>query len=288
MKSIALVAGIAMAMTLAAAPSGSAGTGAKEQLLVEGSLCDVDVTPPDPLTGLRTAVVRGGPVSAGTPERPVTDIYLICSLQVGHPTHAGPDLARTTTWDVGTVTQAPVEVTVPAGDATLYSCSEIWVNTPLGHRSDVYDASTGRFAPATDTAVVCVAVGINTQFAGVVTVVTPDISGSCQYTGATTLTGQIQFMFGGGTTSYSTEPTSIQAVGTRATCTLMSPPQGIPGEPGLLSMSTDIRLSGSVAVTMPALTPPWPLRPVDICVSGDAQFGPAPRSVTLAEVCSPG
>lgn len=115
---------------------------------------------------------------------------------------------------------------------------------------------------------------------------TMEMSGKCEYVGVTTLTGQIQFVFGGTTTSYSTVPASSQSIGTRATCTMISPQQpGVPGSPPTLTLTTDIRLSGNAAVTVPALTPPWPLRPVTICVSGDAQFGPAPGERTLGQNC---
>ena len=143
--------------------------------------------------------------------------------------------------------------------------------------------------------------GVNTQFAGSVTASTEDVvdvsgddseigslelAGKCAYVGVTTLTGGIQFVIGGAATSYSTVPLSVQPVGTRVTCTLRSPAQGIPGEEGPLSHSTEIRMAGAAAVTTPAQTVPWPLRPVQICVSGDAQYGPAPAEEFLAEVCT--
>ena len=113
-----------------------------------------------------------------------------------------------------------------------------------------------------------------------------ELAGKCAYVGVTTLTGQIQFAFGGATESYSTEPASIQPIGTRATCTIKSPPQGLPGELGLLTQVTDIRLSGAVAAAPPGMTPPWPLRPVLICVSGDAQYGPTPKEKVLTQTCA--
>ena len=143
--------------------------------------------------------------------------------------------------------------------------------------------------------------GVATQFAGEIVATTEslttargdsshigttELAGKCAYVGVTTLTGQIQFAFGGATESYSTIPASVQPIGTRATCTLISDQQPIPGSPPTVSMVTDIRMSGAAAATPPALTPPWPLRPVRICVSGDAQYGPTPADRTLAQICT--
>ena len=145
--------------------------------------------------------------------------------------------------------------------------------------------------------------GIETQFAGEIVASTEDVTepdpeddsdagalqlaGKCAYVGVTTPEGQIRFAFTGETASYSTVPESAQSVGTRATCTLISPRQPqVPDSPPTLTLITDIRLGGSVAATVPALTDPWPLRPVRICVSGDAQFGPIPAQKTLKRACT--
>lgn len=114
------------------------------------------------------------------------------------------------------------------------------------------------------------------------------LNGECSFNlSNVTLGGLAQYTFGGSMTSYSTVPASIQSIGTRATCTLISPTQpGVPGSPPTLSMSTDIRLSGPVAVTPPATTPLWPFRPTIVCVSGDAQFGPTPSEETMPQFCS--
>ena len=140
-----------------------------------------------------------------------------------------------------------------------------------------------------------VTVGVHAQVAGQVvsaTVTVPPalptfvMSGKCAYVGVTTIDGKIQFVFGGETTSYSAVPTSIQSVATRATCTIVSPAQGLPGEMGTLTMSIDIRAAGPAAATPPGVTDAWPLRPVRICVSGDAHFGPIPAETTLPLACS--
>ena len=121
----------------------------------------------------------------------------------------------------------------------------------------------------------------------VTSVRTVEIVGKCAYVGATTLTGLVQFAFSGETVSYSTVPNSPTPVGTRATCTLISPHQpSVPNSPPTLTMSTDNRLSGAVAATAPAVTQPWPMRPVAICVSGEALYSPAPVTRVLDQVCS--
>lgn len=146
--------------------------------------------------------------------------------------------------------------------------------------------------------------GVSTQFAGEIIAATAvdlgpsrgddarvgsvELSGKCAFVGVTTLTGQIQFVFSGATESYSTVPASAQSIGTRAQCALYSLRQGLPGETGDLSQFTDIRLSGNAAATPPAVTPPWPLRPVLICIAGDAQFGPVPAEKELGNTYNPG
>ena len=115
---------------------------------------------------------------------------------------------------------------------------------------------------------------------------TQEVAGSCGYVGVTTLTGQIQYTFGGEARARSTDPTTIQPIGTRAICTLISPAQGLPGELPTISQTTETRMSGAVAVTPLAQTSPWPLRPVRICVSGDAQYGPVPAERTLGMACT--
>jgi hypothetical protein len=120
---------------------------------------------------------------------------------------------------------------------------------------------------------------------------TLELAARCAYQGFTTLSGQIQYTVTGEATGYSTVPTSAQTVGTRVTCTLISPQQPFAGSPPTLTWELDARLSGNVALAAadpntPPTTPAWPPRPVLICGYAEAEFGPDPQSATYGPTCS--
>ena len=144
--------------------------------------------------------------------------------------------------------------------------------------------------------------GVNTQYVGSVVATTEEIpqvggelhgcenlTGKCTYAGVTTTDGRIQFVFGGTAISYSRS--ASQPMATQVNCRLISPHQpGVPDSPGTFVQSTSTALAGAVAATVPQLTAELPLRPVRICVSGLAVFGPvvpAENPKFLTETCNP-
>jgi hypothetical protein len=129
-------------------------------------------------------------------------------------------------------------------------------------------------------------VGVNTQSEGfvfsssetllplgMVTVSAEQVSGVCSFTGQTTLTGQRQYHFGGQAVASSASQSQPEL--TVVKCTLISPAQGLPGERPTLVAEFEIGCPGPVCVTASTVTN-WPVRPVVICISGYARFGPMP------------
>jgi hypothetical protein len=129
--------------------------------------------------------------------------------------------------------------------------------------------------------------GVNTQFAGNIissseallpegTRRTPgaeQVSGQCTYTGQTTVSGQMQFQFGGEAAASSTSQSQPEL--TVVKCTLVSPAQGLPGERPTLTAEFEVGCPGPVCATASTVTN-WPVRPVVVCISGKAAFGPVP------------
>lgn len=110
-----------------------------------------------------------------------------------------------------------------------------------------------------------------------------DVAGWCTFTGTTTPTGELQFAYGGRAVASSTGARVPDT--TVVTCTLESPAQGLPGEQPTLTQSITVASPGATAAAADT-TPPWPVRPVRVCVSGYAVFDPVtPVQVDIAEQC---
>ena len=132
--------------------------------------------------------------------------------------------------------------------------------------------------------------GAETSYTGSVAATTAGgptgMAGRCSYAGRASGDG-IRFAFGGEVAAYTAVSASYRVVTTRVVCTLVSPYQpGVPGSPPTLTMRLDVLQPGSVASTQPAVTPPWPARPVRVCVAGDARYGPVHATGVLDEACS--
>jgi hypothetical protein len=110
-----------------------------------------------------------------------------------------------------------------------------------------------------------------------------DVAGWCTFTGTTTPDGLLQFAYGGHAVATSTS--GLPPTQTVLTCTIESPAQGLPGESPTLTHSVTAGSPGA-AVAVAETTPPWPVRPVRVCASGYAIFGPVdPLEVAMAEEC---
>ena len=112
---------------------------------------------------------------------------------------------------------------------------------------------------------------------------TEDVTGWCTFSGTTTPEGDLQFAYGGHAVATSTGARPPEA--TVITCTLESPAQGLPGEEPTKDASVSVAGPGAVSAAA-GTTPPWPVRPVRICVSGYAVFDPImPVQVDIPEQC---
>lgn len=149
MRSTRLV--IALATVAAALSAGPATS--SDPTRIAGSSCGSDLVEDataesgDVLTGS----MYGGPIYAGSEARPVTGVYLICTLQVGaeNSTHAGADAASAATWGVGPTSVLPgsVSILAPVG-VEVYQCSEVWIDTNDGHVTLFLNALTQTFDPS--------------------------------------------------------------------------------------------------------------------------------------------
>ena len=129
--------------------------------------------------------------------------------------------------------------------------------------------------------------GVATQFAGSIvsssealpagssdSLGSEQVTGQCTYAGQTTLTGgQMQYEYGGEAVATSTSVSQPEL--TVVKCTLISAAQGLPGEQGTLTDSFEVACPGPACATAKVVGG-WPVRPVKVCVSGYAIFGPAP------------
>ena len=132
-------------------------------------------------------------------------------------------------------------------------------------------------------------VGFGTRFGGQITSssedFTPDsegtiggefVAGRCTYSGQTSPTGATtQYEFGGEAVSSSTSQSQPEL--TAIQCRLVSEAQGIPGErPTLTADSPSVACPGLACATGGTPVLGWPVRPVKICITGFAVFGPTP------------
>lgn len=140
--------------------------------------------------------------------------------------------------------------------------------------------------------------GVATQFAGSIvssseallpgssdSLGSEQVTGQCTYAGQTTLTGgQMQYEYGGEAVATSTSLSQPEL--TVIKCTLISPKQGLPGEQDTLTASFgDVACPGGACASA-GLVVGWPVRPVKVCISGYAIFGPTPVvTKTIAPAC---
>jgi hypothetical protein len=82
----------------------------------------------------------------------------------------------------------------------------------------------------------------------------------------------MQYQLGGVIASSSTSQ-SPEFIAIR--CALISPAQGLPGERPTLTAEFEAECPGSMCAGANTVTD-WPVRPVVICISGYARFGPVP------------
>lgn len=103
------------------------------------------------------------------------------------------------------------------------------------------------------------------------------VSGQCTFEGSTMLDGTLTLVWGGEISATSTTPGDI-ALETHIYCTLLSPTQGIPGEPTARQASADTDCPTSACATASTVSQ-WPLRPVQVCTDGYAVFGSGTRTI---------
>lgn len=137
--------------------------------------------------------------------------------------------------------------------------------------------------PARAAFACCLALALPVIPAGA-TPVADQVSGWCAYTGTMTADGRLAIAYGGYTVANAAAD-GLPPAQTVVTCSVESPAQGLPGEEPTLRETVTVGMPGATAVAA-ATTPPWPLRPVRVCVSGRAVFGVLPpRTASLAETC---
>ena len=135
-------------------------------------------------------------------------------------------------------------------------------------------------------------IGVSTTFGGqVISTSEPGgeefVAGRCTTSGQTSLTGAtMQYEYGGEAVATSTSQSQPEVVAIQ--CTLVSPPQGIPGErPTLTATTPSVACPGAVCATGSVPVTGWPVRPVQICITGFAVFGPTPVVQThIRPACS--
>ena len=132
-------------------------------------------------------------------------------------------------------------------------------------------------------------VGFGTTFAGAIFSMSEDltpnsestigeeyVAGDCNVNGERRHDGSgMSYTFGGEAVATSTSQSQPEV--TAVKCTLISPAQGIPGErPTLTRESLDVACPGAACSTGYLGFSGWPIRPVKICITGFAVFGPTP------------
>jgi hypothetical protein len=131
--------------------------------------------------------------------------------------------------------------------------------------------------------------GVATQLAGVTSAsdsalaTAQQVLGACWYLGQTTVSGLMDFRYGG--SAVATSAGIAQPQITDVKCTLISPAQGVPGEEPTRTASFDAACPlGSC--TANATVAGWPVRVTVICVDGSAVFGPVPaKTVSIVHAC---
>lgn len=128
-------------------------------------------------------------------------------------------------------------------------------------------------------------IGVNAQFAGSIFSSSEDpaqrgapgaeqVNGECYYYGQLNRQGLMTFEFGGQAVATSTSQSQPEL--TALECTITSPAQGLPGERPTLSISTGLIGCPGPVCAIGGTVDNWPVRPVVVCISGYAEFGPFP------------
>ena len=92
------------------------------------------------------AEIDGGPIAAADPDEPLSDatVWIACSIQVNHPTHAGPDAAHAEGWGYGVAYLPPTVASYQAAPTDyVYLCTEVRVLAGDGHVSVYHDEVSG-------------------------------------------------------------------------------------------------------------------------------------------------
>ena len=155
MKFARVIAGVAVsALCTVGVPAAHAA-----DLAIAGFVCGT--TGSDDWTGVianpGTVVgeVDGGPIAAVNADDPLFDprVWIVCTIQVNAPTHAGPDAVYEERWGYGVAYLPPTIVSYQAvATDDVYLCTEIWVFTEDGHLSVYLDDATGEFSTDPNTA----------------------------------------------------------------------------------------------------------------------------------------
>ena len=133
-------------------------------------------------------------------------------------------------------------------------------------------------------------IGVATSFAGFVLSSSSDlptldkegIVGVCAFAYVPDRTSEMRYAVTGMAAAYSTD--TSQPMYTELTCTLTSPAR--PDDP-VATKEVSVTYGAPLPVApVAATTPAWPVRPVRICISGYALFGPvSPVTVNLPNAC---
>ena len=147
MRFAGVIAGVAVsALCTVGAPAAHAAQ------VITGFACGMSATDvplrsiADP--GTVVAELDGGPFAAADPDDPtfVIKVWVACSIQINHPTHAGPDAARAEGWGYGVAYLPPTVVSYWHANADdVYLCTEVRVGTGDGQVSWYLDDSSGEF-----------------------------------------------------------------------------------------------------------------------------------------------
>jgi hypothetical protein len=143
MKLIRLVPGLLLAPAVLVAPEASA----FDVPAADGGPCYF--TGAAASEGVQSGNLGGGPVYGRSETRPVTGVYLICTVQVGvqNIAHAGADAASTAVWEMAVAVLTPQQVTFPRQPGEpLFVCTETWIDTNKGHVTLFFNASNGQWS----------------------------------------------------------------------------------------------------------------------------------------------
>ena len=148
MRFARVIAGVAVsALGLVGAPAAHAATEITGSLCGFAGLYDPTGTIADPET--LVVEIDGGPITAADPDNPMSDptVWIACSIQVNHPTHAGPDAAHAVARGYGVAYLPPTLASFSAqpADDVVYLCTEVSVLRGDRRVSVYYDETSSEF-----------------------------------------------------------------------------------------------------------------------------------------------